>query len=102
MGAQKKIVKKIVEKNEADYVINLKGNQETLQKEVEGYFDELEQSGKLAKIREQTEQASGIGVYQSLEKVMGASKDERIFIPQIWTGWWMLNATGLNLPALAE
>jgi predicted transposase YbfD/YdcC len=71
MGAQKKIVKKIVEQNEADYVINLKGNQETLQKEVEGYFEELEQSGELAKIQKQNEKESKIGVHSTLEKGHG-------------------------------
>lgn len=71
MGAQKKIVKKIVEQNEADYVINLKGNQETLQKEVEGYFEELEQSGELAKIQKQTDKDSEMGVHSTLEKGHG-------------------------------
>ena len=50
MGAQKKIVKKIVLDNKADYVINLKGNQETLQEEVKDYFSDLEQSGELERI----------------------------------------------------
>jgi predicted transposase YbfD/YdcC len=79
MGAQKKIVKKIVEQNEADYVINLKGNQETLHKEVEGYFEELEQSGELAKIQKQTEKDSKIGVHSTLEKGHGRIEKRTYF-----------------------
>lgn len=37
MGAQKKIVKKVVSEKKADYVISLKGNQGTLQSEVKDY-----------------------------------------------------------------
>lgn len=53
MGLQKKIVKKIVKENHADYVINLKGNQETLQQEVKGYFEDLEQTGEIARIKQE-------------------------------------------------
>jgi len=56
MGLQKKIVKKIVNDNKADYVINLKGNQGTLQQEVRGYFEELEQTGELRNIKRQAQQ----------------------------------------------
>ena len=42
--------------NHADYVINLKGNQETLQEEVKEYFEELEQSGELEEIRQEADQ----------------------------------------------
>jgi len=56
MGLQTKIVKKIVEDNHADYVINLKGNQETLQTEVKDYFDELEQTGELEQINQKAAQ----------------------------------------------
>ena len=52
MGLQTKIVEKIVNDNHADYVINLKGNQETLHEEVKGYFEELEQSEELEKIKQ--------------------------------------------------
>lgn len=45
MGAQKKIVNQIVNKEEADYVINLKGNQETLHEEVKMYFEDLKEEG---------------------------------------------------------
>jgi hypothetical protein len=76
MGLQKKIVKKIVIDNKADYVINLKGNQETLQQEVKGYFQELDQTGELENIKKQaqkehanTSRESGcIQVHSTLEK----------------------------------
>lgn len=71
MGAQKKIVEQIVLKNEADYVINLKGNQETLHEEVKGYFAELDQSSELKTIQRQTEKESKIGVHRTLEKGHG-------------------------------
>ena len=41
MGCQKKIAKKIIKK-EADYVLALKGNQETLHKDVKDYFEDNE------------------------------------------------------------
>lgn len=50
MGLQSKIVEKIVNDNHADYVINLKGNQEILQEEVKEYFEDLKRSGELEKI----------------------------------------------------
>lgn len=53
MGAQKKIVKKIVSEKKADYVISLKGNQGTLQNEVKDYFEELEQSKQWDNIAKQ-------------------------------------------------
>lgn len=39
MGCQKKIVKKIVDDNDADYCIAVKGNQPTLHKELQDYFE---------------------------------------------------------------
>lgn len=90
MGAQKKIVKQIVEQNEADYVINLKGNQETLQKEVEGYFEELEQSGELANIQKQTEKDSKIGVHSTLEKGHGRIERRTYFYSRDLD--WMVDA----------
>lgn len=44
MGAQKKIADKIVKENKADYVLALKGNQETLEKEVKEYYEDLEKT----------------------------------------------------------
>jgi len=62
MGCQKDIAKKIVKEKKADYVLNLKDNQETLKKEVEEYFKDAENEGfKNEKIAE----------YSTLEKGHG-------------------------------
>lgn len=87
MGLQKKIVKKIVKENQADYVINLKGNQETLQQEVKEYFEELEQTGKLAQIRQGATQEKGksfekqesIQVFSTLDKGHGRIEKRTYF-----------------------
>lgn len=71
MGAQKKIAEQIVKKNKADYVINLKGNQGTLHKEVKDYFAEAEQSGKLAASQEQRAGEHSIQVHRTLEQGHG-------------------------------
>jgi predicted transposase YbfD/YdcC len=71
MGAQKKIVEQIVVKNEADYVINLKGNQGTMHEEVKDYFVDLEHSGKLATAAKRQTKESKIGVYSTHEKGHG-------------------------------
>lgn len=52
MGAQKKIVTQIVNENEADYVINLKGNQETLHEEVKTYFEDLKEDGMIENLHQ--------------------------------------------------
>lgn len=76
MGAQKKITLKIVIDCKADYVINLKGNQETLQDEVKEYFNLLDVEGKL-KINDinknlkgyEIEVGSGtLGVHRTVER----------------------------------
>jgi predicted transposase YbfD/YdcC len=67
MGAQKKIAEQIVNKNEADYLFNLKGYQETLHKEVKTYFADLEQSGELPSL-EKSSVESKIGVHRTLDK----------------------------------
>lgn len=79
MGAQRKITEQIVVKNEADYVINLKGNQERLHEEVEGYFVDLEQSGKLPDMPEQTSKDSKIGMHSTLEKGHGRIEKRTYF-----------------------
>ncbi len=43
MSCQKDIVKKIISKD-ADYILSLKGNQPTMEKEVKAYFDDLSQN----------------------------------------------------------
>lgn len=76
MGAQKKIVEQIVVKNEADYVINLKGNQGTMHEEVKDYFMDLEQSGEL---KDTPKQNSKIGVHSTLEKGHGRIEKRTYF-----------------------
>ncbi|MEX2104175.1 MAG: ISAs1 family transposase, partial [Bacilli bacterium] len=79
MGAQKKITEQIVVKNEADYVINLKGNQGTLHDEVKDYFVDLEQSGKLAAFQGENTKEHQIGVHRTLEKGHGRIEKRTYF-----------------------
>jgi len=59
LGAQRKIAKKIVRDNKADYVLSLKDNQKTLHNEVEGYFEDLEKSGTIDELKEYKESGDG-------------------------------------------
>ena len=70
MGAQKKIVEQITSQNEADYLINLKGNQGTLHEEVKAYFEDLEQAGELPSLGKSTA-GSKVNVLQTLNKGHG-------------------------------
>ena len=87
MGLQKKIVKKIVTEKKADYVINLKGNQETLQQEVKGYFEDLAQTGELENIKQQAlqqntnhpEEHRNIGVRRTLDDGHGRIEKRTYF-----------------------
>lgn len=98
MGLQKKIVKKIVTENKADYVINLKGNQETLQQEVKGYFEELEQTGRLEKIKREasqtqpkpSEENKGVQVMSTLDKGHGRIEKRTCFYSTDLD--WMIDA----------
>ncbi|MBS4023526.1 MAG: ISAs1 family transposase [Dethiobacter sp.] len=98
MGLQKKIVKKIVHENKADYVINLKGNQETLRQEVEEYFKELEQTGELENIQRQSAHKNanifggnkGIQVHSTLDKGHGRIEKRTYFYATDLT--WMVDA----------
>jgi predicted transposase YbfD/YdcC len=87
MGLQKKIVKKMVNENQADYVINLKGNQGTLQQKVKGYFEELEQAGALENRKRQdahkqtkpSEESKGIQVHSTRDKGHGRIEKRTYF-----------------------
>ncbi len=82
MGAQKKIVNKIVNEKKADYVISLKGNQGTLQNEVKDYFTDLEQSKEWDNIAQMSNVAKtieGLGVKQTLEKGHGRIEKRTYF-----------------------
>lgn len=98
MGAQKKIVKKIILDNKADYVINLKGNQETLQEEVKDYFMDLEQSGELKRIQKSTQEeplkaandSERLSVHSTLEKGHGRIEKRTYFYST--DNEWMVDA----------
>lgn len=97
MGLQKKIVKKIVNENKADYVINLKGNQETLQQEVRDYFKELEQTGELENIKQakqenknNSRESGNIEVHHTLEKGHGRIEKRTYFYSTDIS--WMIDA----------
>lgn len=62
LNTQKKIIDKIVKEKKADYVAALKGNHETLYKEVEEYFADLERDGFPPK---------KVQLYETLEKGHG-------------------------------
>jgi len=59
MGTQRKIVEKIVKENKADYVLSLKGNQETLHNEVTDYFEDLENSGVIKELKDHKNSGNG-------------------------------------------
>ncbi len=72
LGLQKKIVSKIVKDKKADYVINLKGNQETLQQEVKGYLEGHQEAGILKAESSQAKEGSrGMQVLRTLDKGHG-------------------------------
>ncbi|MBT9141426.1 MAG: hypothetical protein DDT30_02018 [Dehalococcoidia bacterium] len=76
-----------MKENQADYVINLKGNQETLQQEVKGYFEDLEQTGEIAHIKQKAAQEKGtlvrekgcIQVLRTLDKGHGRIEKRTYF-----------------------
>lgn len=96
MGAQKKITKKIVKDCKADYVINLKGNQEILQDEVKEYFNNLEQEGKLQindidkslKGFEIKEGNGDLGIFRTVEKGHGRI-EKRTYYYSTDTEWML-------------
>jgi predicted transposase YbfD/YdcC len=61
MGCQKKIVEKIVKDCKADYVLNLKDNQETLSHEVQDYFEDLKEDGTIEKLNTHYEDKKNVG-----------------------------------------
>jgi len=96
MGAQKKITKKIVKDCKADYVINLKDNQEILHDEVKEYFNLLEKEGKL-EIKDINESLKGfetkvgcgqLGIYRTIEKGHGRI-EKRTYYYSTDTEWML-------------
>ena len=98
MGAQKKIAEKIVKDNEADYVLSLKGNQETLHREVEEYFEDLEKEGVLDEVKSKDnlknveyEAGKGIlGILKTVEKGHGRIEKRTYYYSTDID--WMINA----------
>jgi heavy metal translocating P-type ATPase len=104
IGLQTKIVTKIVNDNKADYVINLKGNQEVFQQEVKEYFTDLEQSGKLEQIKHQAVQegahvknSAGLQVLSTLEKGHGRI-ERRTYYYSTDINWMVEAAQGSKAP----
>lgn len=72
MGCQKQIAKEIIEAD-ADYVLALKGNQETVHEEVKTFLDELvaEQSASRPRGAKPSAAAAKLGVLETVEKDHG-------------------------------
>lgn len=108
MGCQRKIVEKIIKKN-ADYVISLKGNQETLHEEVKTYFDDLNNSGELEKftegksenmkIEQLTTTEKGHGRIEMREYTFSTDIDWMIDAKKDWVG---LNGIGMVRRTVTE
>jgi predicted transposase YbfD/YdcC len=72
LGCQKDIVEQIYNDKKADYLINLKGNQGNLHKEVKEYFEDLEEEGVIKGLEKKKE------VYKVREKAVIPDKTSQI------------------------
>jgi predicted transposase YbfD/YdcC len=98
MGAQKKIAEKIVNENKADYVLALKGNQETLEKEVKEYYEDLEKSKVINKtlvknhldLHEIKTVNGNLGIFKTIEKGHGRIEKRTYYYSTDID--WMVNA----------
>lgn len=75
MGTQKKIATEIIEAD-ADYVLALKGNHETVHEEVKGFLDET-LAEKNAKPRRPSSAAMNLAVHETVEKDHGRIETRR-------------------------
>jgi len=73
MGCQKKIASQIVEKG-ADYVLALKGNQETVHDEVSRYMDDL-----IVRWKRDPQSVPGLGFHETNEKDHGRTETRRFW-----------------------
>lgn len=89
MGCQKKIAEKI-RKKKADYIISLKGNQETLYEEVKAYFEDLQKDGQLEKIENEESENEKVKMIETLEKGHGRIELRKYYYSTDID--WMLNA----------
>lgn len=88
IGCQKKIVEKIREKK-ADYLISLKGNQETLHQEVKEYFEDKIKDGELEKAAKDPDNDK-INMIETLEKGHGRIELRRYYYSTETD--WMIDA----------
>jgi predicted transposase YbfD/YdcC len=81
MGCQKKIAKEIIEAD-ADYVLALKGNHETVHEEVKSYLDDAIARGSAADTRRPTAPSSELAFHQTVEKDHGRIETRRYWQSQ--------------------
>ena len=80
MGCQKKIAREIVE-SDADYVLALKGNQETVHQEVKDFLDATvaEQQKPRPRGAKLSEAAAGLATFETVEKDHGRLETRRYY-----------------------
>ncbi|MDB6123642.1 MAG: ISAs1 family transposase [Pedosphaera sp.] len=80
MGCQKKIAKEIIEAD-ADYVLALKGNQETVREEVKTFLDQTlaEKAGPRLPAARLSKAAANLGVLETVEKDHGRMETRRYY-----------------------
>ena len=81
MGCQKKIAKEIIEAD-ADYVLALKGNQETVHEEVKSYLDDAIAQSAAAKPGPSHVPSSDLAFHQTVEKDHGRIETRRYWQSQ--------------------
>jgi len=80
MGCQKKIAKEIIE-SDADYVLALKGNQETVHEEVKTFLDDAlaQRSAKRPKGAKLSKAAARLAIHETVEKDHGRIETRRYY-----------------------
>jgi len=78
MGCQKKIAKEIIEAD-ADYVLALKGNQETVHQEVKSFLDQIVQEKTAPGRAKLSKSAAGLASWQTVEKDHGRIETRRYY-----------------------
>ena len=86
MGCQKKIAKEIIEAD-ADYVLALKGNHETVHEEVKSYLDDAIARGNAAATRGSSDPSSELAFCQTVEKDHGRIETRRYWQSET-LGWF--------------
>jgi predicted transposase YbfD/YdcC len=78
MGCQKKITREIIE-SDADYVLALKGNQQTVHQEVKSFLDEavIERSKRLPAGAKRSKAAATLAFHETVEKDHGRIETRR-------------------------